>query len=197
MGAIQQVLMTGGAGGAGYYNDFTNPSLADFTPLADGGSGTVTWAVTGGVLSATGGVTKQIQFVYNGYTALDGYSEAVFLSSQNAGLAARLVDAGNFYTANVFDASGAIPNTYAIYRRVSGSFVLVANGPIASWTRGTPRTFRLAVVGTGANNIFLYDGGALIRNTSDSSITSVGKFGLTTYGTTSYPFSVDSVQIGL
>lgn len=178
-----------------YNNDFSTSSLADFTAYADLGSGTPTWAVASGALSCTGGTSNQCELVYDPMVSADGYVEAVMTVAEGAGLVGRFVDINNHYLAVIADASHPTsPNTFFIYRR-QGAHTLITSGSIAPWVRGTPRTFRLKILGSSGSNIYLYDGSTLIANIGDSNVTAAGKWGVYTYGATSGPNSFDSLTI--
>lgn len=170
-----------GSAATSWFDDFSSSgTLASYTPSADASG--ATWAISGGTLSASGGSTNQCALLYSGLTFGDGYVESEMTQSDNAGIVGRFFDQANFYIFIVRDASSVIgPNQWDFYRRLGTTFTLINTGSLANWTRGTSRTFRLSLAGTGSGNIALADGGTTLATLSDASISS-GKWGVYTYG---------------
>lgn len=156
-----------GGGGPTYYNDFSNPSLADFSQPAGA------WSVSSGqAVSGTNGY-----LIYDGATFADGEVTTTLMGGDQAGILIRFTD----MTHNILfvfrdNSSSIFTNSANIYIINGGSyFQIAANSLGGSFTRGSPFVVRIVYSGP---TMTVYGNGASLFSYTDSTILSAGKSGL-------------------
>lgn len=111
-----------------------------------GGDTAATWAVSGGVLTGTGGT--QATLIKKDLLLQDCKIKITSDQAENGGVYARYQDNSNFYFLRIEDASGTQePNTISIRKRVGGTITTIKTVSI-SWTRGVQKTFEFVLHGS-------------------------------------------------
>jgi hypothetical protein len=116
------------------------------TKYTSGGDTAATWAVSGGMLTGTGGtqatlikddlLLQNCEIVINSNQAYDG------------GIIARYQDNNNYYMLALRDDSGIAPNeNLCIYKRVGGTFTSLVSANV-TWPRGTSKQIKFTLHGS-------------------------------------------------
>lgn len=133
--------------GAGNTDDFSSNTIASYTQYANTNA---TWSISGGVLNSSGG--SQAVLTRNGVIFADGEVSCIVTAAEDTGLALRLANNNNYYLSVIYDNSSTAVgnrNSVLIYKRVSGSFsVVAAKVAIPTFTRGTPTKLSFSATGT-------------------------------------------------
>jgi len=111
-----------------------------------GGDVVGTPAVSGGVLTYTGGT--QATLLKNNLLQQDCDIIINTDQAQDGGIVTRYQDANNYYLLALSDDSGASPaSNLTLYKRVSGTLTSLATANVA-WTRGTSKSAKLTLHGS-------------------------------------------------
>lgn len=163
-----------GGGSVVTSDDFSSNTIGSYTEYANSAAN---WAIAGGYLSATSGA--QSVLTRNGVLFAGGEVQGVITEAQDTGLVLRLVDAGNYYLAVIYDnlaSDSPRRNTVTLYKRAGGIFTqLAANVAIPTFTRGTPQVLAFSASGT---NLIVKVNGTTYITVSDNSLTSAGRCGV-------------------
>lgn len=127
-----------------WQDDFSVDQLSN--QYTSGGDAPATWAVSGGVLTGTGGtqgtLIKKDLLLQN--------SDIVINSDQvdNGGIVARYQDSNNYYLLNLSDDSGIAPaQNLTLYKRVAGAFTSLGTANV-TWVRGVSKPIKFTLYGS-------------------------------------------------
>ncbi|TYO95124.1 LamG domain-containing protein [Desulfallas thermosapovorans] len=175
-----------------WQDTFDTNQLSQYT---SGGDSPATWAVSGGVLTGTGG--SQATLIKNDLLLQD--CEIVLTSdqAQDGGIIARYQDNNNYYLLALYDDSGVAPTqNIRLYKRVGGTYTSLAYADV-TWPRGTSKQIKFTLHGS---RLEAYFDGVKVISVTDTTFTG-GGVGLRHHGSTGsdryLDFSVYYVQQGV
>lgn len=166
----------------------------DLDEYTSGGDATATWAVSGGVLTGTGG--GQATLIKNDLLLQDCEIVVNCDQADNAGIIARYQDNNNYYLCRLSDDSGSTPTTnIMILKRVGGTFTTIVTADI-TWPRGTSKQVKFSCKGS---LLEVYFDGVKVISVADTTFTG-GGVGLRNSSSTAFrvlDFSVYYAQHGV
>ncbi|HBX22678.1 MAG TPA: hypothetical protein DEF34_03420 [Desulfotomaculum sp.] len=140
--------------------------LAKYT---SGGDTPATWAVSGGVLTGTGGT--QATLIKNDLLLQDVEIEVNIDQADNGGVIARYQDSSNYYLLTLSDDSSSLASqNLRLFKRVGGAFAQLGVADV-TWTRGTVKTVKFTLHGS---RLEVWFDGTKIVSVTDSAFTGGG-----------------------
>lgn len=111
-----------------------------------GGDVAATWAVSGGVLTGTGGTHATL--IKNDLLLQNYEVEINSDQAQDGGIIARCQDANNYYLLALSDDSGVSPTSnLQLYKRAGGTLTSLGTADV-TWTRGTSKLIKFTLHGS-------------------------------------------------
>ena len=175
------------------WQDLFNTDLLA-TEYVSGGDAPATWAVSGGVLSGTGG--NQSILLKTGLILADCEISINTDQASDSGIIARHVDNNNHYLLMISDDSGIAPTeNLRLFRRVAGALTQLATANV-TWARGTAQNIRFTLHGSRFEVFFNHVRAISVVDTSHTS----GSVGLRNNHATAFrvlDFTVHQAQRGI